>query len=84
MHNRAVIAAIAPRSRSSRRDRGAIADKFLQGLVACSRLSGSGEDAKVKGTQKVDGAKKKTKGERACNHFFYDPSSAHFWHLCDN
>ena len=32
MHNRAAIAAIAPRSRSSRRDRGAIANKFLQGL----------------------------------------------------
>ena len=31
MHNRAAIAAIAPRSRSSRRDRGAIANKFLQG-----------------------------------------------------
>ena len=33
MHNRAAIAAIAPRSRSSRRDRGAIANKFLQGLL---------------------------------------------------
>ena len=32
MHNRAAIAAIAPRSRSSRRDRGAIANKFLQGM----------------------------------------------------
>ena len=32
MHNRAAIAAIAPRSRSSRRDRGAIANKFLQGI----------------------------------------------------
>ena len=34
-------------------------------FVACSRLSDSGEDAKVKGTRKVDGAKKrKRKGER--------------------
>ena len=31
MHNRAAIAAIALRSRLSRRDRGAIAYKFLQG-----------------------------------------------------
>ena len=36
MHNRAAIAAIAPRSRSSRRDRGAIANKFLQGIVSRS------------------------------------------------
>ena len=42
--------------------------------LACSRLSDGGEDAKVKGTRKVGGAKKrKRKGERACNHFFYDP-----------
>ena len=41
--------------------------------LACFRLSGSGEDAKVKGTRKVGGAKKsKRKGERACKHFFYD------------
>ena len=34
-------------------------------FVACSRLSDSGEDAKIKGTRKVDGAKKrKRKGER--------------------
>ena len=33
-----------------------------------------GEDAKEKGTRKVGGAKKrKRKGERACNHLFYDP-----------
>ena len=41
--------------------------------LACSRLSDRGEDAKVKGKGKVDGAKKrKRKRERACNHFFYD------------
>ena len=34
--------------------------------VACSRLSDSGEDSKVKGTRKVGGEKKrKRKGERA-------------------
>ena len=43
-------------------------------VLACSRLSDREEDAKVKGTQKAGGAKKKKrKGERACNHFFYDP-----------
>ena len=31
--------------------------------IACSRLSGSGEDTKVKGTRKVGGAEKKEKGE---------------------
>ena len=40
--------------------------------LACSRLSDSGEDEKEKGTQKVGGAGKK-KGERTCNHLFYDP-----------
>ena len=39
-------------------------------MVAYSRLSHSGEDAKVKGTRKVGGAKKrKKKGERACDHY---------------
>ena len=51
--------------------------KFLSAdtkSVACSRLSDSGEDAKVKGTRKVSGEKKrKRKGDRACNHFFYEP-----------
>ena len=43
-------------------------------VVSCSRLSDSGEDAKEKGTRKVGGAeKRKGKGERACNHLFYDP-----------
>ena len=33
-----------------------------------------GEDAKEKDTRKVGGAgKRKRKGERACNHFFYNP-----------
>ena len=42
-------------------------------FVACSRLSHSAKDAKVKGTRKVGGAKKgKRKGERASNHFFKD------------
>ena len=42
--------------------------------LACSRLSDSGEDEKVKCTRKVGGAKKrKRKGERACDRFFYDP-----------
>ena len=40
--------------------------------LGCSRLSDSGEDVKEKGTQKVGGAGK-WKGERACNHLFYDP-----------
>ena len=39
--------------------------------LACSRLSDSGEDTKVKGTRKVYEAKKrKRKGERACSHQF--------------
>ena len=38
-----------------------------------------GEDAKEKGTRKVVRAgKKKRKGERACNHFFYDPLPSTF------
>ena len=41
--------------------------------LACSRLSDSGEDVKVKGMQKVGGAGKREKEGRACNHFFYDP-----------
>ena len=42
--------------------------------LTCSRLSDSGEDAKEKGTRKVGGAgKRKRKGERPCNHNFYDP-----------
>ena len=40
--------------------------------LACSRLSNSGEDVKEKGTQNV-GVAGKRKGERACNHLFYDP-----------
>ena len=45
-------------------------------VEACSRLSESGEDAKVKGARKVGGAGKKAgkrKGQRAYKHFFYDP-----------
>ena len=38
MHNRAAIAAIAPRSRSSRRDRAAIANKFLQDSIRVVHL----------------------------------------------
>ena len=38
---------------------------FAWSLVACSRLSDSGEDAKVKGTQKVGGVKKKTEGRES-------------------
>ena len=41
--------------------------------LACSRLSDSGEDVKVKGTQKVGRAGKREKEGRACNHFFYHP-----------
>ena len=41
--------------------------------LACSRLSDSGEDVKVKGTQKVGRAEKREKEGRACNHFFYHP-----------
>ena len=38
---------------------------FAWSLVGCSRLSDSGEDAKVKGTQKVGGVKKKTEGRES-------------------
>ena len=41
--------------------------------LACSRLSDSGEDVKVKGMQKVGGAGKREKEGRACNNFFYHP-----------
>ena len=47
--------------------------KLVPMQVACSRLSDSGEDVKVKGIQKVGEAGKREKEERACNHFFYDP-----------
>ena len=54
--------------------------------VACSRLSDSAEDAKVKGVLK-GGARRekgKRKEERAHNHFFYDPlTAARFWHVWD-
>ena len=51
----------------------------LHQLEAFSRLSDSGEDAKVKGTRKVGGViKRKRKVERACNHFFYDPLPSTF------
>ena len=51
--------------------------------VACSRLSDSGEDVKVKGMQKVGGAGKgKRKGEPES--FLLWPFSAHFWHVWDN
>ena len=33
--------------------------KTFAAIIACSRLSDSGEDAKVKGTRKVGGAKKR-------------------------
>ena len=36
---------------------------FLCPQVACSRISDSGEDAKVKGTRKVGGAKKRKRKE---------------------
>ena len=46
---------------------------ILACVVACSRLSDSGEDVKVKGTQKVGRAGKREKEGRAFNHFFYHP-----------
>ena len=49
MHNRAAIAAIAPRSRSSRRDRGAIANKFLQGYTNKGKGKEKEEEKKRKG-----------------------------------
>ena len=44
-------------------------------FITCSRLSDSDEGAKVKGARKVGraGKREKGKGERACNHFLYDP-----------
>ena len=41
-------------------------------ILACSRLSDSGEDAKVKGTRKVDGPKKrKRNGVSSCFIFVF-------------
>ena len=40
-------------------------------FITCSTLSDSDEGAKVKGARK--GGKGKRKGERACDHFLYDP-----------
>ena len=42
--------------------------------LACSRLSDSGKTRKKKVREKLAGwEKRKRKGERACNHLFYDP-----------
>ena len=42
--------------------------------LACSRLSDIGKTRKEKVREKLAGREKgKRKGERACNHLFYDP-----------
>ena len=51
-------------------------------VVACSRLSDSGEDAKEKGTRKVGGAEKTRKeGRESLQSFILRPSSAHFQYV---
>ena len=51
-------------------------------VVACSRLSDSGEDAKEKGTRKVGGARKTRKeGRESLQSFILRPSSAHFQYV---
>ena len=47
--------------------------------VASSRLSDSGEDAKVKGTQKVGGAGKRKKEGISCSLFLNSPNYPGAW-----
>ena len=59
--------------------------KRLKRKLACSRLSDSGEETKVKGTREVGGEKKRKKeGRESLLSFLLRPSSAHFWHVWDN